>query len=47
MTSLVKFIFTIGILAGLVYGGIVALALFVQPEQREIVIQIPPEKLGK
>lgn len=47
MTSLVRFLLTIGLIAGLVYGGMVALALLVTPEQRDITVTLPPGRIGK
>ena len=47
LTSIVRFLLTIGVIAGLVYGGMVALALFVQPEQRDITVTLPPGRIGK
>lgn len=45
MPSLFRFLAVVGILAGLVYGAIFALATLVQPKPREITVTIPPEKL--
>lgn len=47
MTSLLRFLVTIAVLAGLGYAGMIALALFVEPQPREITVTIPPGKLGK
>ena len=47
MTSLLRFIVTIAVLAGIVYAGMVALALFVEPQQREMTVTIPANRLGK
>lgn len=45
MPSLFRFLAVVGILGGLVYGAIFALATFVQPKPREMTVTIPPEKL--
>jgi len=45
MPSLFRFLAVVGILGGLVYGAIFALATFVQPSPREMTVTIPPEKL--
>ena len=45
MPTLTRFIITLGILAGLVYGAMFALATFVEPRQGEMTVRIPPEKL--
>jgi hypothetical protein len=47
MPSLIRFLAVIGILAGLVYAGLWALAHFVEPQPREMTITIPQERLGK
>ena len=47
MTSLVRFILTIALIGGLVYGGMVALALLVTPEQRDMTVTLPPGRIGK
>lgn len=47
MPSLIRFLVTCAILAGLVYGGMFALATFVEPNQREIQIRIPADKLNR
>jgi hypothetical protein len=36
-----------GILAGIVYGGMVALVTFVEPQPREMSQTIPPARLNK
>jgi len=47
MPSLIRFLAVIGILAGLVYAGLWALAHFVEPHPREMTITIPQDRLGK
>lgn len=47
MPSLFRFLAIVGILAGLAYAAIVALATMVEPQPREITITIPPDKLLK
>lgn len=47
MPSLIRFLAVIGILAGLVYAGLWALAHFVESQPREMTITIPQERLGK
>ena len=47
MPSLFRFLLVIAILAGLVYGGMMALVAFVEPDQREIVQTIPPARLNR
>jgi hypothetical protein len=45
--SLIKFLLVAGILAGLVYGGMIALVTFVEPQPREMIQMIPPARLNK
>jgi hypothetical protein len=47
MPSLFRFLTVIVILCAVVYGGLYALAHFVQPKPREISVSIPPEKFYK
>jgi hypothetical protein len=47
MPSLFRLLVVLGVLGGLAYGGIVALATLVQPKPREITVTIPPERLNK
>ncbi|KQK28171.1 histidine kinase [Bosea thiooxidans] len=45
MPTLFRFLVFVAIIAGIVFGGMVALVTFVQPVQREMVEIVPPEKL--
>ena len=45
--SLIKFLVVVGILAGLIYGGMIALVTFVEPQPREMIQMIPPARLNK
>ena len=44
MPSLFRFLAVVGILGGLVYGGIIALAVLVHPQTREISVTIPQDR---
>ncbi|MGL4489079.1 MAG: histidine kinase [Rhizobiaceae bacterium] len=46
MPSLIRLIIVLAILAGLGYAGMFALATFVKPEQSEMIIRIPADKLN-
>jgi hypothetical protein len=39
--TLIRFLAVIGIIAGLVAGGMVALVMLVEPQQREITVTLP------
>jgi hypothetical protein len=47
MPSLVRLLTVVAILCAAVYGGLYALAHFVQPTPREISVSIPPDKFFK
>jgi hypothetical protein len=47
MPSLFRFLTVIGIIAGIGYGALYALANFVNPKPREITVTIPPDKFLK
>jgi hypothetical protein len=47
MPSLFRFLTVVGIICGIVYGAVYALANFVNPKPREIIVTIPPDKFLK
>ncbi|MDO8978488.1 MAG: histidine kinase [Afipia sp.] len=47
MPSLLRFLTVVAVLGGLVYGGIFALANFINPKPREMTISVPPDKFLK
>jgi hypothetical protein len=47
MPSLFRFLVVIGVIAGVIYGGLWALAHFVEPKPREMTITIPQDRLAK
>ena len=47
MPSLIRFLVILGILIGSVYGGMVALTIFVEPKPREMTVKIPAKKLNQ
>ena len=47
MPSLLRLLTVIAIVAAAIYGGLYALAHFVQPKPREISVTIPPDKFFK
>lgn len=46
MPTLFRFLTTLAILAGIAYGSMYALVLYVEPKQGEMTVRIPPEKLN-
>jgi hypothetical protein len=47
MPSLLRLLTVLAIVAAAIYGGLYALAHFVQPKPREISVSIPPDKFFK
>ncbi|QBR71566.1 histidine kinase [Beijerinckiaceae bacterium] len=47
MPSLIRFFVIVGILAGIVYGCMVALVTFVEPQPREMSQSVPAARLNK
>lgn len=47
MPSLFRFLFVLGVLAALVYGGMIALVAYVQVQPREITQTVPIPKPPK
>ena len=47
MPSLFRFLTAVGIIAGVIYGVIFALANFVSPKSREMTVTIPPDRFLK
>jgi hypothetical protein len=47
MPSLLRLLTVLAIVAAVAYGGLYALAHFVQPKPREISVSIPPDKFFK
>jgi len=47
MPSLMRFLIVIGIIFGICYAVIYALATFVEPKPREITVTVPPDKFVK
>lgn len=46
MPTLFRFLFTIGVIAGVIYAGLFSLAFFVEPREREVTIRVPSERLN-
>lgn len=46
MPTLFRLLMTLAVFAGIVYGAMFALATFVHPNQGEMTVRIPPDKLN-
>jgi hypothetical protein len=47
MPSLFRFLMVVGIIAGVIYGAVFALANFVNPKPREMTVTIPADRFLK
>ncbi|MGD9924514.1 MAG: histidine kinase [Pseudorhodoplanes sp.] len=47
MPSLFRFLAVVAVIAGVIYGGMVALTLLVKPQSREISVTIPQDRFSK
>lgn len=47
MPTLFRFLAVVGIIGGLIYAGLYALATMVDPGTREITVTVPPERFHK
>lgn len=47
MPSLFRFLFVVGVIAGLAVGGMAALVAFVEPQPREMSQPLPANKLNR
>ena len=47
MPTLIKLLATIGVIAGIGYAAMFALATFVDPKPREMVVTVPPDRFVK
>jgi hypothetical protein len=47
MPTLFRFLAAVAIIAGTIYGGMVALTIFVKPQPREISVTVPQERFSK
>lgn len=46
MPSLIRFLVLCAIIAATIYGGMFALATFVEPNPREMTVKIPAKKIN-
>lgn len=47
MPTLFRFAVTLAVLAGIVYGAMFALVMFVQPKQAELSVKVPLDRLDQ
>jgi len=46
MPTLFRFLFVCAMIAGTLYGIMVALVVFVEPRERDVTIRVPSERLN-
>lgn len=46
MPTLFRFLFICAVIAGSIYGAMLALVTFVEPREREVTIRIPSERVN-
>ncbi|MGK6313211.1 hypothetical protein QTA58_11520 [Neorhizobium sp. CSC1952] len=46
MPTLFRFLFVLAVIAGIVYGSMVALVVLVEPRERDVTVRIPSERLN-
>ena len=46
MPSLIRLLVIVGVIAAAIYGGMVALVMFVEPNPREMSVRVPNERLN-
>lgn len=47
MPTLFRFLTVVTVIGGLIYGGVYALANFVNPSPRDMTVNVPPDKFMK
>jgi len=47
MPSLFRFLFVAGVLGAIVFGGLYVMAIFLEPEQREMSTPVPGVKVRR
>ena len=47
MPTLFRFLVTLGMIAGIIYGAMYALVTFVEPKKGEMTVRVPLDKLNK
>lgn len=46
MPTLFRFLFVLAVIAGIIYGSMLALAFLVEPKERDVTVRIPSERLN-
>ncbi|KQQ34689.1 hypothetical protein ASG19_20540 [Rhizobium sp. Leaf306] len=46
MPTLFRFLFVLAVIAGIIYGSMVALVFLVEPRERDVTVRVPSERLN-
>ncbi|MFN7103996.1 MAG: hypothetical protein ACK4N1_15380 [Pseudorhizobium sp.] len=46
MPTLFRFLFIITVIAGIIYGSMLALVFLVEPRERDVTVRVPSERLN-
>ncbi len=46
MPTLFRFLFILAVIAGIIYGSMLALVYLVEPRERDVTVRIPSERLN-
>lgn len=46
MPTLFRFLFILAVIAGVIYGSMMALVLLVEPKERDVTVRVPSERLN-
>jgi hypothetical protein len=45
MPSLIRLLVVLGVIGAVIYGGMLALVIMVEPKQREMSVRVAPDRL--
>ena len=46
MPTLFRFLFILAVIAGIIYGSMLALVFLVEPGERDVTVRVPSERLN-
>ncbi|HEX5935013.1 MAG TPA: hypothetical protein VFY63_12690 [Pseudorhizobium sp.] len=46
MPTLFRFLFILAVIAGIIYGSMLALVFLVEPRERDVTVRVPSERLN-
>lgn len=46
MPTLFRFLLILAVIAGIIYGSMVALVVLVEPRERDVTVRVPSERLN-